>query len=94
MAVCRRTRPRLLQQYGFIAAFTTRTRLRHPNPYFIGRLDGEEIAQDEKTMPETNPVRFGIVGCGSASVPVCEAMTSSTLTELTAVYDVNEGFGK
>jgi peptidoglycan/xylan/chitin deacetylase (PgdA/CDA1 family) len=39
--------PQLLQQYGFVAAFTTRTRLRHPNPYFIGRLDGEELAQDE-----------------------------------------------
>jgi UDP-N-acetyl-2-amino-2-deoxyglucuronate dehydrogenase len=42
------------------------------------------------TMPERNLVRFGIVGCGSASVPVCEAMVASTLTELTAVYDVNE----
>lgn len=41
------------------------------------------------TMPETNPVRFGIVGCGSASVPVCEAMVASTLTELAAVYDVD-----
>ena len=40
-------------------------------------------------MPETKPLRFGIVGCGSASVPVCEAITTSTLTELTAVYDVN-----
>jgi predicted dehydrogenase len=40
-------------------------------------------------MPETNPVRFGIVGCGSASVPVCEAIVASTLTELAAVYDVN-----
>jgi UDP-N-acetyl-2-amino-2-deoxyglucuronate dehydrogenase len=42
-----------------------------------------------KTMPETNPVRFGILGCGSASVPVCEAIVASTLTELVAVYDVN-----
>ena len=40
-------------------------------------------------MPETKPLRFGIIGCGSASVPVCEAITSSSLTELTAVYDVN-----
>ena len=40
-------------------------------------------------MPEARPLRFGIVGCGSASIPVCEAITSSPLTELTAVYDVN-----
>jgi predicted dehydrogenase len=29
------------------------------------------------------------VGCGSASVPVCEAFLASPLTELAAVYDVN-----
>src|SRR5215204_652669 len=40
-------------------------------------------------MPDTSPVRFGIVGCGSASIPVCEAIVASTLTELAAVYDVN-----
>ena len=40
-------------------------------------------------MPEPKPVRFGIVGCGSASVPVCEAIVTSTLTELSAVYDVS-----
>ena len=38
--------PGLLQAHGFIAAFTTRTQLRHSDPYFIGRLDGEEVAQD------------------------------------------------
>ena len=38
--------PHLLNEHGFIAAFTTNTQLRHPDPYFIGRLDGEEIAQD------------------------------------------------
>jgi predicted dehydrogenase len=42
------------------------------------------------SMPKTNPVRFGIVGCGSASVPVCEAILASPLTELAAVYDVKE----
>ena len=41
-------------------------------------------------MSETKPLRFGIVGCGSASMPVCEAITTSPLTELTAVYDVNQ----
>jgi predicted dehydrogenase len=40
-------------------------------------------------MPEAAPVRFGIVGCGSASVPVGEAIVASPLTELVAVYDVN-----
>jgi len=38
--------PNLLVKHGFVAAFTTRAQLRHPNPYFIGRLDGEEFAQD------------------------------------------------
>jgi hypothetical protein len=38
--------PQLLQAHGFAAAFTTKTQRRHPDPYFIGRLDGEEIAQD------------------------------------------------
>ena len=37
--------PDLLLQHGFVAAFTTKTQLRHSNSYFIGRLDGEEIAQ-------------------------------------------------
>ena len=35
----------LLKEHGFAAAFTTQTQLRHINPYFIGRLDGEEMAQ-------------------------------------------------
>lgn len=41
-------------------------------------------------MTESMLTRFGIVGCGSASIPVCEAITLSPLTDLTAVYDVNE----
>ena len=40
-------------------------------------------------MTEMSPVRFGILGCGSASLPVCEAIEASPLTELAAVYDVN-----
>jgi predicted dehydrogenase len=40
-------------------------------------------------MSELRPIHFGIVGCGSASIPVCEAITVSALTELTAVYDVD-----
>jgi hypothetical protein len=38
--------PQILRKHGFIAAFTTQTQLRHSDPFFMGRLDGEEIAQD------------------------------------------------
>jgi peptidoglycan/xylan/chitin deacetylase (PgdA/CDA1 family) len=38
--------PRILREHGFLAAFTTKTQVQHSDPYFIGRLDGEEIAQD------------------------------------------------
>ena len=41
-------------------------------------------------MPDLKPVRFGIVGCGNASVPVGEALIRSPLTELVGVYDVND----
>lgn len=41
-------------------------------------------------MPETNSLRFGIIGCGTAAIPVCEAMVASPLTELAVVYDVNK----
>lgn len=43
-----------------------------------------------KGMLDSKPVRFGIVGCGTASVPVCEAITTSTFAELVAVYDLNQ----
>ena len=38
--------PHILKKHGFIAAFTTRTQLTHSDPFFIGRLDGEEMVQD------------------------------------------------
>jgi peptidoglycan/xylan/chitin deacetylase (PgdA/CDA1 family) len=38
--------PDLLKKHGFIAAFTTQTQLHHPDPFFIGRLDGEEMVQN------------------------------------------------
>ena len=38
--------PDILNQHGFIAAFTTKAQLTHSDPYFIGRLDGEEMVQD------------------------------------------------
>jgi predicted dehydrogenase len=37
-----------------------------------------------------HPVRFGIIGCGTASIPVCEAILASPSAELAVVYDVNE----
>jgi UDP-N-acetyl-2-amino-2-deoxyglucuronate dehydrogenase len=41
-------------------------------------------------MLESKLVRFGIVGCGAASLPVCEAISASHLTDLAAVYDTNQ----
>jgi peptidoglycan/xylan/chitin deacetylase (PgdA/CDA1 family) len=38
--------PHILQKHGFVAAFTTQIQFRHSDPFFIGRLDGEEIAHD------------------------------------------------
>jgi peptidoglycan/xylan/chitin deacetylase (PgdA/CDA1 family) len=38
--------PQLLKEAGFSAAFTTQTQIRHSDPYYIGRLDGEEMAQE------------------------------------------------
>jgi peptidoglycan/xylan/chitin deacetylase (PgdA/CDA1 family) len=40
--------PQLLKEHGFIAAFTTQTQFRHPDPFLMGRLDGEEIAQESR----------------------------------------------
>jgi peptidoglycan/xylan/chitin deacetylase (PgdA/CDA1 family) len=36
--------PHLLKERGFVAAFTTRAQHSHSDPYYIGRLDGEELA--------------------------------------------------
>lgn len=41
------------------------------------------------SMSETRSLRFGMIGCGSASLPVCEAISALSNTELAAVYDVN-----
>jgi hypothetical protein len=38
--------PHILKKHRFIAAFTTQPQLRHANPFLIGRLDGEEVAQE------------------------------------------------
>src|SRR5689334_1874961 len=45
-------------------------------------------------MPEPKSVRFGMIGCGTASIPVGEAIVTSPLTQLTVVYDVNEDLAK
>jgi len=37
--------PSLLKIHGFDCAFTTITQFHHSDQYFIGRLDGEEVAQ-------------------------------------------------
>jgi predicted dehydrogenase len=42
-------------------------------------------------MLESKLIRFGVIGCGTASIPVCEAITASALTGLVAVYDINQG---
>ena len=38
--------PSLLKNCNFAAAFTTHAQLRHPDPYRIGRLDGEEMIEN------------------------------------------------
>ncbi|HUE98510.1 MAG TPA: Gfo/Idh/MocA family oxidoreductase, partial [Anaerolineales bacterium] len=40
-------------------------------------------------MSETRSLHFGMIGCGNASIPVCEAITALPDIELAAVYDVN-----
>lgn len=38
--------------------------------------------------------RFGIIGCGSAAVPVCEAIAASDLTSLAMVHDINDALAR
>ena len=38
--------PEILRKHGFVAAFTTKTQVTHSDPFYIGRLDGEEMVQD------------------------------------------------
>src|SRR6185436_20283961 len=45
-------------------------------------------------MGETESIRFGMVGCGTASIPVCKAINASPLMELAAVYDVNQDLAR
>jgi predicted dehydrogenase len=41
-------------------------------------------------MSESKLLRFGILGCGTASIPVCQAISASPFAELGAVYDLNQ----
>src|SRR5687768_14884884 len=61
-----------------------------PIPISLGDWMARKLRRPTMIMPETKPVHFGILGCGSASIPVCEAIAVSPLTNLTAVYDVNQ----
>ncbi|MGQ0603658.1 MAG: Gfo/Idh/MocA family protein [Anaerolineales bacterium] len=45
-------------------------------------------------MPEERKVRFGIIGCGAAAVPVCEAIAVSPLTELAMTHDINTALAR
>ena len=49
-------------------------------------------------MPESKPVRFGIMGCGGAAMPMAEAISVSPVAKLAAAYDLNpalaRGIGK
>src|SRR5688500_17997458 len=53
-----------------------------------------KLCRTAMAMPEMKPLRFGIVGCGTASIPVCEAIADSPITELAAVYDVNSDMAR
>ena len=40
-------------------------------------------------MSDSRPLRFGIVGCGGAALPVAQALAASPVTALAAAYDLN-----
>ncbi|HLE26816.1 MAG TPA: Gfo/Idh/MocA family oxidoreductase [Anaerolineales bacterium] len=40
-------------------------------------------------MPEGRAIRFGIIGCGGAAEPVCQAIAASPLAELVMLHDLN-----
>ena len=41
-----------------------------------------------------SPIRFGIVGCGGAAMPVCQAMQRSTCATLALACDVDEALAR
>src|SRR5436309_5866316 len=40
-------------------------------------------------MPEDRKLRFGIIGCGGAAIPVTQALAASAVAEPVAAYDLN-----
>ena len=40
-------------------------------------------------MPEGERLRFGIIGCGGAAMPVAQALATSPVAALVAAYDLN-----
>jgi predicted dehydrogenase len=40
-------------------------------------------------MSENNPVRFGIIGCGGAAMPMAQAISASAVAKVAAAYDLN-----
>src|SRR5579859_4651331 len=45
-------------------------------------------------MPDRQPVRFGIIGCGGAAIPVAEAISASPVARLAAAYDLNPALAR
>jgi peptidoglycan/xylan/chitin deacetylase (PgdA/CDA1 family) len=50
---------RLLRAYGFAAAFTTRARVEQSDPCFIGRFDGEALADDRRPTTDNRRPTIG-----------------------------------
>jgi predicted dehydrogenase len=45
-------------------------------------------------MAEESKLRFGIIGCGGAALPVAQALAGSTATTLVATYDVSSALAR
>lgn len=45
-------------------------------------------------MAETRKLRFGMIGCGSAALPVAKALAGSAVAELAAVHDLNPALAR
>jgi predicted dehydrogenase len=45
-------------------------------------------------MPNSDKLRFGIIGCGGAAMPVAEALAASPVAALAAAYDLNPALAR
>jgi UDP-N-acetyl-2-amino-2-deoxyglucuronate dehydrogenase len=45
-------------------------------------------------MPDPNAVRFGIIGCGGAAMPMAEAISVSPVAKLAAAYDLSPALAR